>query len=67
MEFSSLGKAYRYAVEIEKKFQQKNKQDFGPTMLLEKMHGKGNPTSHNKGQHRDNQTLYNMSKKGVIT
>ena len=30
LEISSLGSAYRYAVKIEQKFQQKNKCDFGP-------------------------------------
>jgi hypothetical protein len=52
LEISSLGSAYRYAVKIEQKFQQKNKRDFGPAQKQ----GKGNSGSQNTGQGKDNQS-----------
>ena len=43
LDISSLGSAYRYAVKIEEKFRQKNKQDFGPANPPQKQ-GNGNPS-----------------------
>ena len=52
---SSLGSAYRYAVKIEEKFQQKNKQDSGPANPPQKQ-GKGNPGLQNTIKENDNQS-----------
>ena len=62
LDISSLGSAYRYAVKIEEKFRQKNKQDSGPTHPTQKQ-GKGNPGPQNKGQGNVNQSL-RQEKKG---
>ena len=66
LETSSIGFAYQYAIKIEKKFQKKNKQDFGPTNFPQQKHGKGILESQNKGYHKDNHTQGNQSEKGNV-
>ena len=62
LDISSLGSAYRYAVEIEEKFRQKNKWDSGPAHPAQKQ-GKGNLGPQNTRQGKDDQSLP-QAKKG---
>ena len=55
LDISSLGSIYRYAVKIEDKFWQKNKQDSRPANPPQKQ-SKGNPRPQNRGQGKDNQS-----------
>ena len=49
LDISNLGSAYRYAVKIEQKFKQRNKQEFG-SMNPPHKQGRGNPSPQNRGQ-----------------
>ena len=55
LNISSLGSAYRYAVKIKEKFQQKNKRDSGPGNPPQKK-CKGNPGPQNTAKENDNQS-----------
>jgi hypothetical protein len=59
LDILSLGAAYRYAVKIEQKFKQKNKQEFGSTNQKQ---GKGNPSSQKKVHSKDIQPSDNQPK-----
>ena len=61
-DISSLGAAYRYAIKIEQKFKQNNKQEFGFLNQLQQKPSKGGPNSQNKGQSKNGQTHDNQSK-----
>ena len=61
LDISSLGSAYRYVVKIEEKFQQKNKQKFGPVNPSQKK-GKGDHGPQKIGQGKDNQPLPQANK-----
>jgi len=62
LDISSLGLSYRYDVKIEQKFKKKNKQEFGFENMLQHKHGKGNPSSQNKEQRKDNQSNHKQIK-----
>ena len=62
MEISSLWAAYRFAIKIEQKFNQKNKWEFGFANQSLQKPDKAVPNSQNKGQIKDRQTHNNQSK-----
>jgi hypothetical protein len=65
MEFlniSSLGATYLYALKIEQKYKQQNKQEFGSTNPMQQKNGIGGPNSQNKGHRKERQTQDNQSK-----
>ena len=60
LDISSPEVVYQYVVKIEKKFQQKNKQEIGLANSSQKQ-GKGNLISQHKGQSKENQHQENQS------
>ena len=62
LEISSLWAAYRFAIKIEQKFNQKNKRAFGFANQTLQNLDKGGPNSQNKGEIKDIQTHNNHSK-----
>ena len=50
----SLGAAYRYAVKIEQKFKQQNKQSFGNANASQQKTGRGSINTHTKWLRKDN-------------
>jgi hypothetical protein len=62
LDISSLGAAYRYAVKIEQKFKQRNKQSFGNKNASQQKTGRGSINTHTKGPSKDNHPSDNPSK-----
>ena len=54
LDISSLGAAYRYDVQIEQKFKQRDRRDFGYVNASQQKVGKRNPNMQTKGPSKDN-------------